>query len=58
MRSGGAGERVNERPWRTVCVEGYRVSQIVQIDHLVDERKIGWINLNLLVWSFLVSGPP
>lgn len=29
------------------------MSQIVQIDRLVDEQRIGWFNVNLLIWSFL-----
>jgi AAHS family 4-hydroxybenzoate transporter-like MFS transporter len=29
------------------------LSQLIQIDRLVDEQKIGWFNVNLLIWSFL-----
>jgi len=29
------------------------LSQVLQIDQLVDEQKIGWFNWSLLIWSFL-----
>jgi len=29
------------------------LSQVIQIEQLVDEQKIGWFNIWLLVWSFL-----
>jgi len=33
--------------------EGPELSQVIQVEELVDEQKIGWFNINLLVWSFL-----
>jgi AAHS family 4-hydroxybenzoate transporter-like MFS transporter len=32
---------------------GIPLSQVIQIDHLVDEQRIRWFNVNLLIWSFL-----
>jgi MFS transporter, AAHS family, 4-hydroxybenzoate transporter len=29
------------------------LSQIIQVEDLVDEQRIGWFNVNLLIWSFL-----
>ena len=29
------------------------MSRVIQVEQLVDEQKIGWFNLNLLIWSFL-----
>ncbi len=29
------------------------MSQIIQVEELVDGQRIGWFNLNLLIWSFL-----
>ncbi len=29
------------------------MSQTIAIDRLVDEQRIGWFNVNLLIWSFL-----
>jgi AAHS family 4-hydroxybenzoate transporter-like MFS transporter len=29
------------------------LSQVIQVERLVDEQKIGWFSLNLLFWSFL-----
>ncbi len=29
------------------------MSQVIAVDDLVDEQRIGWFNINLLVWSFL-----
>lgn len=30
-----------------------RLIQVIYVERLVDEQKIGWFNLNLLFWSFL-----
>lgn len=29
------------------------MAEIIQVEKLVDEQKIGWFNVNLLIWSFL-----
>ena len=29
------------------------MAQVIQIEKLVDDQKIGWFNINLLIWSFL-----
>jgi MFS transporter, AAHS family, 4-hydroxybenzoate transporter len=29
------------------------LSQVIQVDDLVDGQRIGWFNINLLIWSFL-----
>ena len=29
------------------------MSQVIAIEKLVDEQKLGWFNFNLLIWSFL-----
>ena len=29
------------------------MAQVIQIEQLVDEQKIGWFNINLFIWSFL-----
>lgn len=29
------------------------MGEIIQVDRLVDEQKLDWFNLNLLIWSFL-----
>jgi len=29
------------------------MAQVIQIEQLVDDQKIGWFNVNLFIWSFL-----